>query len=147
MDWINTMPTITAEHNGTRAVGNNASERPIGDTEAPSVSISNNAPRTFFNHLETLHYHDRSAYACAEAQALSKLLATPEVNITRLSDIRFNTPNSHDGHLRWAPCDNCLSWLESSGGDGYRVKDTWDTVPIATPYAYNPLGFPSLSRT
>lgn len=147
------MPEITAFYCDIRRTGQNAVDRPEGDREAPSVSISANAPK-LFNFLETLDKKNgRSPYACAEAQALAKLLAALKPVPNKLSKIMFTQPTSHSGYLLWELCGNCKEWLEKSwvsewvpvkekkkkkkkkktlkfsilSYEVFKIKDTWDT--------------------
>ena len=144
------MPDITASYNGTTETGRNAVDRPFGDRAAPSVSISNNA-QSLFDYMESLdEQNGRSPYACAEAQALAKLLISLDVIPQKLSKIIFSRPTSNDGYVLWKPCGNCSSWLEKSSitefvhtgwkgkkskrkkvytlasYDIYRIKTDWD---------------------
>lgn len=127
------MPTITAhfDHGHDRAPivahGENAVDRKVGDRRPPSMNVQAYTPE-LYNHINAVNRVQRSPWACAEAQALSKLLwgIRSAGYVIDLSRITFGRPTGYDGAELWTPCDNCLEWLEQAGGWGpdvtYRIK-------------------------
>jgi hypothetical protein len=121
------MPEIYAKYDKTTVTGYNAAER-IGSISdaAPSVAITQFAPRlgTFMDSIR--REGNRSAYACAEAQALALLVASV-VGATDFSKIEFSVPTSDSGLLLWQPCGNCSEWLVQKNGWGssrtYKLND------------------------
>lgn len=115
------MPSISASYEGTTVIGYNAGERPFGQTTPPSVAISQYA-EPLFKLMEGLKNEgDRSAYACAEAQALSMILASKN-GLLDFDKIEFGRPTSDSEKLLWNPCRNCSAWLEQKSGWGPSVK-------------------------
>jgi len=127
------MPTITANfnhghgHGPIYARGENATDRPLGDRRAPSINVRAYAPE-LYAHINAVNQLRRSPWACAEAQALSKLLwfirrAGYAIDLSRIT---FGRPTGYDGAELWSPCDNCQEWLEQAGGWGpdvtYRIR-------------------------
>ncbi len=112
------MPSIKAIYKEGKdeftVMGYNAGDRNIFDSAPPSEAIKRYAaPLGQF--MDSLHNEGtRSAYACAEAEALAKLLTLAPATID-FSEIRFSCPIS-DVYLLWEPCRNCSAWLTADGG-------------------------------
>ncbi|GAB3792495.1 hypothetical protein [Dyella agri] len=106
--------------------GFNANERARGNRRAPSINIKKYAPK-LGELMDGLKLESRSAYACAEAQALAKLLGAINNFGLDFSQIEFSRPTSDSGLLLWSPCQNCSSWMSLKSGGGstgiYKIKD------------------------
>jgi len=120
------MPDCEAMYGGLKFVGRNAAERPQGDKAMPSVNIHSYA-KALADVMDKLTEEARNSYACAEAQALAKLLGHFKEN-TDFAKITFTGAKSDGGRLLWQPCGNCASWLQQGGGWGpdaqYKLKDS-----------------------
>lgn len=128
------MPTISADfnhghnHGPIYAHGENAVDRPRRDRRPPSNNVSAYAP-ALYAHINAVNELRRSPWACAEAQALSKLLwyIRNAGYVIDLSRITFSRPTGYNGRELWHPCKNCEAWLEKSGGWGpdvtYKIRD------------------------
>lgn len=110
------MPTCKATYKTFSETGENASDRPTGDKAAPSVNIEMYA-KPLADFMSKLDGGGRSAYACAEAQALAKLLGQVGETID-FAQIVLSRATSDGGVNLWAPCANCAQWLTESGGWG-----------------------------
>lgn len=124
------MPVITATYGKLKEEGRNKVDREEGD-EHPSVQIklASQSLAGWMGSLAKVKGIDgkpRSAFSCAEAQALSRILhvARAPVDWTK---IRFAIATDETGHELWAPCDNCSAWLASAGGFGsertYKISE------------------------
>lgn len=119
------MPHIRAYYGNKVGIGYNANDRKKHNKTPPSIAIkSKAAPLGQF--MDSLHNEGtRSAYACAEAQALAKLLNIVSSSVD-FSEIRFSCPIS-DIYLLWEPCRNCSTWLTADGGFAagriYKISD------------------------
>lgn len=143
------MPTIQATNGTTTVTGRNASERL---TPAPSVAIKAYA-NPLGNFMDTLRNEadGRSAYACAEADALAQLLTVVGSTID-FGSIRFSRPTGEGGLELWQPCGNCSAWMDKASGWGssqtYKLTD--DIIAKLSPkksvsFTLNPADFPPLS--
>lgn len=112
------MPGIRARYDRTEVTGYNASDRTGSiSSEAPSIKIKQYATK-LGNFMDALNKENgRSAYACAEAQALALLLGLVGDTID-FSQIEFSVPTSDSGLLLWHPCKNCGEWMEFKNGWG-----------------------------
>lgn len=131
------MPGITAEYGKTKVVGYNAADRTGSiSREAPSIKIKRYAEKLGDLMDKLDKERGRSAYACAEAQALALLLGTVGEAID-FSKIVFGVPNSDGGYLLWHPCGNCAEWLEQKEGWGssrtYGLKKAVLALVVSTP--------------
>ena len=103
------MPNIKAIYGNIEVTGRNAENRPNGDTAPPSEAIKRVSPKLAIK-LGGLDKESRSAFACAEAQALAKILEAipPQANYDK---IIFTRPTEADGKILWEPCKNCSEWV------------------------------------
>jgi hypothetical protein len=97
-------------------VGYNAEERPLFNRDSPSTDIAEKS-MNLVKFMDGINKIGRSAYACAEAQALSNLLMKllPPIDY---SLIKFDRPTAEGGLELWKPCENCMEWLTEAGGTG-----------------------------
>lgn len=138
------MPDIKAIYGNIEVTGRNAENRPDGDTAPPSDAIKRVCPQLAVK-LGNLDKEARSAYACAEAQALAKILEAIPAQ-ANYDKIVFTRPTEADGKILWEPCRNCSQWLvpiPSFWGSQktYRLSDEvlgmLPKVQIAAPSAPN----------
>jgi hypothetical protein len=114
------MPGITATLGLTTVTGLNANARPAGDNAPPSVAITARAA-ALATIMNGLNNQGRSAYACAEAQALAKLLLAVNPPVA-YGDIEFSCANAQGGLELWPLCANCAGWLTQKNGFGATKK-------------------------
>jgi hypothetical protein len=143
------MPEIQAKLGNTTRTGLNAVNRPAGDRTPPSTSIRANAPQ-LADIMDNLNKQGRSAYACAEAQALAKLLSALNAPFN-FGEIEFNCPTDCDGKELWLLCGNCLEWLAKKSGFGSEKKFKISegvllklNPPPAAAFNFNQNDFPKL---
>ncbi|UWF52015.1 hypothetical protein NYP20_14030 [Pseudomonas sp. N3-W] len=72
---------------------------------------------------------DRSAFSCAEAHAVSQLLAKG----VAASTIRLTIATDSTGHELVIPCDNCSEWLDLVDGSGFGADRTYLIKPSLLP--------------
>ena len=124
------MPVITATYGQVHREGRNLVDRATRD-EHPGIQIklASQPLASWMESLAKVNGTDgkaRSAFSCAEAQALSRILRAvgAPVDWTR---IRFFIATDETGHELWAPCENCSAWLEHAGGFGsertYKISE------------------------
>ncbi len=113
------MPEIVATYEQQTVTGFNAGEREAD--QAPSISIYRIAPVLAKIMDELKNEGERSAYACAEADALAQILTAIGAGID-YKKIVFSRPNSDAGVILWEPCKNCSAWLVKVSGSGTEVK-------------------------
>jgi hypothetical protein len=124
------MPVITATHGKKWGNGKNLTQRAQGE-EHPIIKIRRASP-LFAGYLDALAKETdtsgkaRSAFSCAEAQALSKLLGHVGAAVD-WQKIRFAIATDDTGHELWTPCANCSAWLTLDSGWGstrtYKISE------------------------
>ena len=112
------MPVVRAYLGRTSAIGRNVENRAEGDRTPPSGMIRLKAP-LLADIMDNLNRGGNSAYACAEAHALAKLLRFLHAPIN-FRAIEFNCPVGFqtNGRELWELCSNCLGWLDKKSGWG-----------------------------
>ncbi|MFL9867374.1 hypothetical protein PQR67_24630 [Paraburkholderia fungorum] len=107
------MPTVTCHYGDLSAEGANAADRNAVDVSTPIKLASIG----LFNYMAGVNvvFPPRSAFACAEAHALSQVLSQrPKTQAVVWTNIKFSAATSDGGVLLWQPCANCCTWLSSS---------------------------------
>lgn len=138
------MPGITVEYGETKVVGYNAAVRAGSiSRDASSIKIKQYAEK-LGDFMDTLNKErGRSAYACAEAQALASLLDAVGGTV-----IVFGVPNSDGGYVLWHSCGNCSEWPEQKGGWGSSRSYGLNEAALALVVSTSPsVPSPSLSSS
>ena len=115
------MPDVNAKYGQVTALGHSAEDRKLWEMSfgsPPSQNIRAYLPG-LAKLMDTWKAHQRSAYACAEADALANLLGKlgNQANM-RYDEFEFSIAKSDGGQVLWQPCDNCSKWLDEGRGFG-----------------------------
>lgn len=129
------MPDVIAKYGNVTALGRSAEDRKLWEMSfgsPPSQNIRAYMPG-LANLMDTWKAHQRSAYACAEADALAALLGKlgNQANI-RHNEFEFGVAKSDEGKVLWQPCDNCSKWLDEGRGFGPERTYRLNSVALAT---------------
>lgn len=126
------MPEITATYGSITVAGKNFKDRKsIFDISFPTRSMIWTYAPGFAAIMETYHEHQRSAYSCAEADALGLLLSrlAGQPNVDH-GNIEFSIATSDSGKELWQPCKNCAKWLNEGTGFGRDRKFRLNNVAL-----------------
>lgn len=121
------MPTVTchypdATHGNIEESGDNASVRGPVDVATP-IQLASNRLHSYMLGLNKV-FPTRSAFACAEAHALSLVLTRLTPGNVDWEKFQFSPASSDGGYLLWKPCGNCCEWLSPIwGGSRYRLSE------------------------
>lgn len=119
------MPNVIATYGDKRSIGSNLADRnkmfalAFGDARTNLRVYADG----FARWLDALKNEGgRSAFSCAEADALSGLLMQltwqARTDGTHFEGIVFSRAVGEGGSELWHPCANCQAWLEEAGGWG-----------------------------
>lgn len=127
------MPKVVARWDKNEADGHNIKDRSLFSLSFdPASMLKMHAPKFAALLEQTNNEGGRSAFSCAEADALSCLLMKLKwyagTDGAHFADIEFGRATAEDGKELWHPCKNCSVWLEEKGGWGadktYRLTAT-----------------------